>query len=57
MELLGIMSRDLNVTDWLLTRCSVYIRYWRQNGSIMGQFISCLMSQERSFVQLNLEHP
>jgi len=30
------------VIDQLLIRCSVYVRYWRKSGSIMGQYISYL---------------
>jgi len=40
--LLGIINVDFNITDQLLIRYSVSIRYWRKNGSIMGQYISYL---------------
>jgi len=31
---------DFKEKDELLMTYSVFIRYWRQNGSIMGQYIS-----------------
>jgi hypothetical protein len=35
-EIIGIISVDINITDQLL------IRYWRKNGSKMGQYVSYL---------------
>jgi hypothetical protein len=41
-KLLGIISVDFAITNELLIRHSAFIRYWGKNGSIMGQYISCL---------------
>jgi hypothetical protein len=43
---LSVISVDLNLTD-LLIRYSAFFRHRRENGSIMGQYIS----EERSNVQ------
>jgi hypothetical protein len=41
-KLMGIISVDLSITDQLMIRYSVFVRYWRKFGSIMGQYISYL---------------
>jgi hypothetical protein len=40
MKLFGIISVGFDVTDQLLIRIFAFIRYWRKNGSTMGQYIS-----------------
>jgi len=42
MKLLGIISVDFDVTDQLLMSYSLFVRYWRESGSIVGQYISYL---------------
>jgi hypothetical protein len=42
MKLLGITSMDFDIIDQLLMRYSIFIKYWRKSGSIMGQYISYL---------------
>jgi hypothetical protein len=42
---------DFKVTDQLLIRYPGFIRYWRRNGSIMGQYISYLYISRRSMAQ------
>jgi hypothetical protein len=39
-EIMGIISVGFDVTDQLLIRFSVYVRYWRKDGSTMRQCIS-----------------
>jgi hypothetical protein len=46
---------DSDEINQLLIRCCAFVRYWRKNGNIMGQYISYLQifkkaceSQERS---------
>jgi len=41
-KLFGIISENFDVTDQLLIRYCIFIRYWRKSGSIMGQPISYL---------------
>jgi hypothetical protein len=38
-EIIGVISVGFDVTDQLLIRFSAFIRYWRQNGSTMRQYI------------------
>jgi len=40
MKLLVIISVDFDIIDQLLIRHSAFVRYWRNNESIMGQYIS-----------------
>jgi hypothetical protein len=42
IELLGIISLDLNVIDQLLIRYSVFVMYLRRNGNVVWLYISCL---------------
>jgi hypothetical protein len=35
MKLLGIISVDFSVIDQLLIACTVLVRYWRKNRSVM----------------------
>jgi hypothetical protein len=37
-KLLGIISVDVDVTDQLLIRYSVFVRHWRKNGSTRTVF-------------------
>jgi hypothetical protein len=37
MKLLDIIKVDFEVTGQLQVRYSVFVRYWRKNGNIMGQ--------------------
>jgi len=39
-KLLGIISVDFDVTDQLLIIYSAFIKYFRNNGHTMGQYIS-----------------
>jgi hypothetical protein len=39
MKLLGVISEGCDVTDLLQIRFSAFIRYWRQNGSTVRQYI------------------
>jgi hypothetical protein len=39
-KLLGIISLGFNVTDQLLIRFSVFVRYWRKSESTIIQYIS-----------------
>jgi len=41
MSLLEI-SVNFDILDQLLIRCSLFFRYWRENGSRVGHFICCL---------------
>jgi hypothetical protein len=40
IEVVGIISVGSIITDLLQIRFSMFSRYWRKNGSIMGQCIS-----------------
>jgi hypothetical protein len=40
MKLLGIINVDFDVTDQLLIRNFVFVRYWRKNGSTVIQYDS-----------------
>jgi hypothetical protein len=40
MKLLEIISVGLDLIDQLLIRFSAFVRYWRENGSTMRQYIS-----------------
>jgi len=48
---------DFNITDKLLIRCSAFVRYWRKNGRVIGQYTNYLwilrmpVTQESSIVQ------
>jgi hypothetical protein len=37
-----IIAVDLVVIDQLLIRYSAFVRYWRRNGSAVGQYLSYL---------------
>jgi len=39
---MGIASADFGIMNQLLTRNSVFVRYWRKNRSIIEQCISYL---------------
>jgi hypothetical protein len=39
MKRMGIISVGFDVTDKVLIRFSVFIRYWRKNGNAMRQKI------------------
>jgi hypothetical protein len=39
-EIIEIIGEDFDVTDQLPIRYSVFVRYWRQSGSVMEQCIS-----------------
>jgi len=39
-KLLGIISVDFDITDQLLTIYSAFIKFFRNNGNTMGQYIS-----------------
>jgi len=41
-EIIGVISVNIDVIDQLLIRCSVFVKYWRKSGSILGQYISYL---------------
>jgi hypothetical protein len=41
-KLLGIISVDFDIIDWLLIRYSPFVRYWRKNGSVLGHYITYL---------------
>jgi len=40
MKLLRTISVGFDLTDELLIRHSTFVRYWRKNWSIMGQYIN-----------------
>jgi len=42
---------DFDVIDKLLVTYYVFIRYWRKNGSIMGQYITYLQILRRPVTQ------
>jgi len=33
---------DFDVTDQLQIRCSVFVRYWKNNGIVVGHYINYL---------------
>jgi hypothetical protein len=52
VKLLGIISVDFDITDQLQIRVLVFIRYWRENGSIMRQNIRCSETSRMPMIQL-----
>jgi hypothetical protein len=50
-KLLGIISVDFDVKDQLLIRYSIFVRYWRKNGSTVGQQINYLQNSRRPITQ------
>jgi hypothetical protein len=43
---------DFNITDQLLNGYFAFVRYWRKNGSKMGQYISYLYTSRKPMIQL-----
>jgi hypothetical protein len=39
-EIIGDGQCRFNIIDQLLVRYSAFVTYWRQSGSVMGQYIS-----------------
>jgi hypothetical protein len=51
MELLGNISVVFDITDQLLIRFSAFVRYWRENGSTMRQYISYSKTSRKPMIQ------
>jgi hypothetical protein len=47
-EIIGIISVYFDVIDQPLVRYSAFVKYWRKNGSIMGQYIMLFIDVERT---------
>jgi len=49
---LGIISVDFIASGQLLTTCSAFVKYVRQNGNKMKQCISYLYASRKPMIQL-----
>jgi hypothetical protein len=56
MKLLGIFGVGFDITDQLLIRFFAFIRYWRKNGSKMGQYISQSWSSRKPMIELGRKY-